>query len=117
MYSHVFSRVTEYERKNKMGLSNLVRLFAPTLMTVDGDPVSPDTNIGHLVICTYTPYLCRVNLVCFAWCFLQVSFESTQYEYSCVHAMISHYKWLFQVDEEEAKKEEVWSCLPILSLA
>ncbi len=71
VYSHVFSRVTEYERKNKMGLSNLVRLFAPTLMTVDGDPVSPDTNIGHLVLCTYmyTPSLCRVNLVCCAWCF------------------------------------------------
>ena len=24
-----------------------------------------------------------------------------------MHAMIKHYKWLFQVDEEETKKEEV----------
>ncbi len=35
-----FLRITEHESKNKMSLSNLVRLFAPTLMTVDGDPVS-----------------------------------------------------------------------------
>lgn len=33
-------RVIDHESKNKMGPSNLIRLFGPTLMTVDGDPVS-----------------------------------------------------------------------------
>ncbi len=59
LFSIVLLRVTEFELKNKMGLSNLVRLFAPTLMTVDGDPVSPDTiYIDHSHV---SPYLCRVN--------------------------------------------------------
>ena len=37
-----FFRVADYEAKNKMGVSNLVSLFGPTMMTVDGDPVSVD---------------------------------------------------------------------------
>ena len=37
--SFVF-RVADYESKNKMGVPNLVSLFGPTMMTVDGDPVS-----------------------------------------------------------------------------
>ncbi len=57
-----------------MGLSNLVSLFAPTLMTVDDDPVS---------------YL------------------NTQYEFTVMNKMISYYKWLFQVDEDEEMKEVV----------
>lgn len=35
-------RVADYEAKNKMGVANLVSLFGPTMMTVDGDPVSVD---------------------------------------------------------------------------
>lgn len=38
----LFFRVADYEAKNKMGVSNLVSLFGPTMMTVDGDPVSID---------------------------------------------------------------------------
>jgi len=57
-------KVIDHESKNKMGPSNLIRLFGPTLMTVDGDPVT---------------------------------FANTQYECACVHTMINHYKWLFQV--------------------
>ena len=34
------SRITDLEEKNKMGLSNIVKIFGPTLMTVDGDTVS-----------------------------------------------------------------------------
>ena len=42
----VFFRVADYEAKNKMGVSNLVSLFGPTMMTVDGDPVSVVLAIG-----------------------------------------------------------------------
>ena len=41
-----FFRVADYEAKNKMGVSNLVSLFGPTMMTVDGDPVSVVLAIG-----------------------------------------------------------------------
>ncbi len=66
-------------------------------------------------LCAYSPnnhYHTINNKFLYVWhkltlFSLQVSFESTQYEYSCVHSMINHYKWLFQVDEEETKKEEV----------
>lgn len=36
-----------------------------------------------------------------------MSFANTQYECNCISTMIKYYKWLFQVDEEEEKKEEV----------
>ena len=36
-----------------------------------------------------------------------MSFSNTQFECNCVSTMIKYYKWLFQVDEEEEKKEEV----------
>jgi hypothetical protein len=36
-----------------------------------------------------------------------MSFANTQYEYSCIHAMIKFYKWLFQVAEDENRKDEV----------
>ena len=41
----------------------------------------------------------------------QVSFDNTPYEYSCIHKMVECYKWLFQVDEAEEKKEEVCVCV------
>ncbi len=41
------------------------------------------------------------------FCVLQVSFANTQFEYTCIHTMIKFYKWLFQVAEEENKKDEV----------
>ena len=34
------NRIKEQEEKNKMGLNNIVKIFGPTLMTVDGDTVS-----------------------------------------------------------------------------
>ena len=37
---HALYRVISHESQNKMGLSNVVRIFGPTLMTVDGDTVS-----------------------------------------------------------------------------
>ena len=37
---HAMCRVISHESQNKMGLSNVVRIFGPTLMTVDGDTVS-----------------------------------------------------------------------------
>lgn len=45
MHSHIHvligvCRVVENEAKNKMSLSNITKLLGPTLMTVDGDPVS-----------------------------------------------------------------------------
>lgn len=39
--------------------------------------------------------------------FLQITFANTQFECNCISTMIKYYKWLFQVDEEEEKKEEV----------
>ena len=36
---NVYCRVISHESKNKMGLNNIVRIFGPTLMTVDGDTV------------------------------------------------------------------------------
>ena len=38
---------------------------------------------------------------------LQITFANTQFECNCISTMIKYYKWLFQVDEEEEKKEEV----------
>ena len=92
-------RVAEYEAKNKMGVSNLVSLFGPTMMTVDGDPVS------QLLFLATEHTLFRLSLH-----FIlpeQITFANTKYECNCISTMIKYYKWLFQVDEEEEKKEEV----------
>lgn len=37
----------------------------------------------------------------------QSSFANTQFECTCIHTMIKYYKWLFQVAEDENRKDEV----------
>ena len=39
-------RVIDHESKNKMGRTNLVSLFAPTLMTVNADAVSKPISLS-----------------------------------------------------------------------
>ena len=41
MFHIPFHRVIQHEADNKMSQSNIISLFGPTLMTVDGDAVSP----------------------------------------------------------------------------
>lgn len=83
-----------------MGVSNLVSLFGPTMMTVDGDPVSCSISPHHNMLIDHLPALSPLSSK-------QISFANTQYECNCISMMIKYYKWLFQVDEEEEKKEEV----------
>ena len=44
------NRIKEQEEKNKMGLNNIVKIFGPTLMTVDGDTVSE----SFVCVCIHT---------------------------------------------------------------
>jgi hypothetical protein len=67
------NRIKEQEEKNKMGLNNIVKIFGPTLMTVDGDTIS---------------------------------FQNSCHEFKVISILISYYQWLFQVDDEEMKKEQ-----------
>uniref|UniRef100_A0A1X7TTF8 Uncharacterized protein n=2 Tax=Amphimedon queenslandica TaxID=400682 RepID=A0A1X7TTF8_AMPQE len=66
-------KVIQHESDNKMSQSNIISLFGPTLMTVDGDAVS---------------------------------FEDSGAQYACINHMLNYYKWLFNVNEDEDKKEE-----------
>ena len=43
-------RVVQHESSNKMSQSNLTSLFGPTLMSVDGDPVSTCTSLIDRVV-------------------------------------------------------------------
>ena len=59
-------RVAEYEAKNKMGVSNLVSLFGPTMMTVDGDPVSQllSLDTGRTLFITLHFILSQTDNIC-----------------------------------------------------
>ncbi len=46
LYPYIY-RVTENESQNKMSISNIARLFGPTLMTVNDDPVSDTLQCTH----------------------------------------------------------------------
>jgi len=38
---------------------------------------------------------------------VQESYQDTPFQYKCIHKLILCYKWLFDVEEDEDKKEEV----------
>ena len=46
--------MVDHESKNKMGRTNLVSLFAPTLMTVNADAVSDVLSLSLLHMISYS---------------------------------------------------------------